>query len=323
MLIPICEISIGAILTRSVVEVEVEATWQRLTDTCTIEMPRNAEFKGQSISQVIQRGDKVTVKLGYDGYAMETAFVGFVRDVSADTPIKIHCEDAMYLLKRMPAKSKTLPNAYASVTIAQLAARLIQGKMPVATDNINVGSYRITEDTVAKELRKLKEKYGVSSWFKDGTLHIGLPYSLTTPAANIPRHAYHFQRNLPEDESDLEFKQVEELQLKGVIIYPNGKQKTIEVGDASGDSRTLHYYNTPEAEVQKLMQAELSRLKAGGLQGTIKAFGFPYANHGEIAEITDDVYKERHGSFFIDKVVTNFGQNGYRRTITIGAKIKQ
>lgn len=322
MLIPFCDIVVGALRVRSVVSVDIQSSWQNLTDTCTIELPRNSTFKGQDISTVIQRGQPVKVILGYEGYPSNIAFEGFVRDISADVPFKIDCEDAMYKLKRIPATSKSQPNAFANTTTSALAQRLVGGAFLVKTDNINIGSYRITEETVAKELRKMKEKYGLSSWFKGNTLHIGLPYSLTTPMQNIPTYNYHLQKNVPYGGADLDFKQIEELQIKGIVIYPNGKQKTVEVGDATGDSRTLHYYNTPEAEVKKLLEHELQRLKAGGMKGSFKAFGYPAPRHGEIVQIKDELYPERSGSFYIDKVATNFGLNGYRITITIGPKLK-
>jgi len=44
----------------------------------------------------------------------------------------------------------------------------------------------------------------------------------------------------------------------------------------------------------------------------------PYAEKGMVCEITDKVFHERQGRYFVDTVSGEFGEGGGRQTLTLG-----
>ena len=116
-----------------------------LTDTCVIELPKKIswerdpraikvkEAKNESEAEEevpIKRGDKITVRLGYfiEGSKptdkdLKTRFSGYVRNVDTKVPIRIECEDGMFLLKLAPAKQR----GFKETTLKQLIGFLLEG----------------------------------------------------------------------------------------------------------------------------------------------------------------------------------------------------
>lgn len=65
---------------------------------------------------------------------------------------------------------------------------------------------------------------------------------------------------------------------------------------------------------------EIERLKYDGYKGSLTIFGNSF-NHGDIINLKDDSYPERNGRYLIKKVVTTFGQNGFRQKLELDTKI--
>lgn len=83
----------GEIIIRKCNSVRIESSWELLTDTATIVLPRNVrDFDKLNVKQVFKKGDPVQIYLGYDENLL-LEFEGFISEVSADIPIKIKCDD--------------------------------------------------------------------------------------------------------------------------------------------------------------------------------------------------------------------------------------
>ena len=92
----------GEIVIRKCNSVKIESSWEILTDTATIVLARNVkDFDKLNVKQIFKKGDPVEIYLGYDENLL-LEFTGFISEVSADIPIKIKCDDYMYLLKKHP-----------------------------------------------------------------------------------------------------------------------------------------------------------------------------------------------------------------------------
>ena len=70
-----------------------------------------------------------------------------------------------------------------------------------------------------------------------------------------------------------------------------------------------------------LAQEELKRYSFDGYRGKIETFLFPYALPGMVAQLEDEVYRERSGSYYIESVDVSFGMGGARRNVEIGIKV--
>lgn len=303
-------IQIGQYTFKGVVDLVIESSWEMLTDTCTITIPRKIEFEGKSIDSLIKKGDKVVVSLGYDDDNRQE-FVGYVRDVVVDTPITIHCEDAMYLLKQ---NSKTV--SYKEVTLKQLLADVLPLGVEFEAIGVNLGQFRVKRATAAQVLEKLNNTYKMQSFFRNGKLFCGLAYP---PSQSITTVRFDFQKNIVSQ--NLEYRKAEEvkIKLKGISILPDNSKIEIEAGDPDGEIRTFNYYNLQESELKKLLEEEIKKLRYDGWFGSFTAFGQPFTQHGDFANL-EDTKLMREGNYLIKKTVVSFGQQGFRREIYLDRK---
>lgn len=311
------DIEIGPFRFKGVHEAEVNSSWDNLTDTCTLVFPRKVSWQGRALATgsdpLLKRGMPVTVRLGYDGAATEV-FRGFVRDVSGEIPVRVECEDAMYLLKQ-----GEVTRSYRDVSLAQLLADVVGGKVPYkVTMETGLGQFRISKATPAKVLQYLREHYFVRSWMREGVLYVGLAY-----VGDLQRRRkIRFDRNVIEHDLEYREKDAVRLNLKAVILKPDNKREEVEPknNDQEGERRTFHYYNVSAAEATKLLEREAERLRYTGYRGSFTTFGKPDIRHGDVVELSDPIYPERAGSYLVKRVKIQFGMNGYRQQVELESK---
>ncbi len=306
-------ITIGNLKFRWINDIQIKSSWKELTDTCVIKIPRNIRLKNIKIQDVIKRGDAVNVWVGYND-ELQLVFKGYVTGIKPSLPIEISCQDEMWNLKK------------GAINVSLKNAKLIDVLKLVYSGSIDaydaeIGSFRISKATPAQILEKLKDEYGLHSFFILDTagnpvLVCGKIYTRTNATVK-----YHFNKNVI-DSGSLEFKAKEDIKLKvnAISIMPNNQKIEVELGDADGEERTLHFYDLSAEELKNTATREIDRLKYDGYRGTLTAFGLPLAKHGDIADLQDGEYQGRGGQFFIDGVNITFGFSGYRREIQLGPK---
>lgn len=302
-------IEIGNMAFDWVNEVAIESSFKTLTDTCVIKLPRNLNLMGKSIKDLISKGDKVLVKLGYDDNPL-LEFEGYVTGVKPNIPLEISCEDEMYKLK-----TGSLKKSWRNVNLSEVI-KYIAPKYETDIYEAELGSFSINNETPAQVLQRIKETYGLYSYFKNNKLICGKVYSLISNK----EHAYHFQQNIISH--SLEYRKKDELKIKVKAISTTGDNSKIEVevGDKDGEEHTLNFYKLSKTELEKRAKEELVKLGYDGYKGSFVSFGIPTAKHGDKAVLSDNEYKERTGNYAIFSVKTTFGMSGYRREIEIGQK---
>lgn len=299
------------IVLRKPTSVTVEKSWKMLTDTALITIPRNVrDFDKQKVKDVFRPGDPVVIELGYNGeYYRE--FVGFISRVSADIPIKIWCEDAMWKLKQQPVNiSKP------ATTLSALMDEIVTDYSIDAAE-YEIGPVRYPNYTVATVLDDLKKRFGFVSYMQGETLVVGKIYADDTEIEPVELHLEkQVYRNT------LEYRNAEDLRLKirAVSTLNNGKKKTVEVGDAGGETRQLTYFGIDdEAVLTQLATADYDKYKIDKYQGGVTTFGVPIIEHGWKVNLTSDLYPERNGMYYVDTIRVKFGEgNRYARTVTLG-----
>ncbi|MGE0635985.1 MAG: hypothetical protein AB7P01_06070 [Bacteroidia bacterium] len=309
-----CSLTLGNLLFPYVVSVEHEATWQRLTDTCTIELPRklyDREFKNRALKDMLKIGGKVNIELGYND-RNDTVFSGFIRQVNPIIPVKIACEDAMWNLKQNNVTHQFPPGTKLKTIIEHIAPGV-----PNKVLDVDIGKYTIPEEwSAAKVLEDLKSSWGLQSFFRDGKLQVGLQYdpdyAVTKP--------FNFEQNIISHSLEFFTKENIRLNVEAISIGKDNKKTTVQVGDERGEKRTMHFYNLSTTELKAAAERELSRLKYDGYRGSFTTFGKPFVRHGDIVQLTDPTY-DRSGKYWVDKVVRKFGTGGYRQEITLGAAV--
>ena len=97
----ISEITIGDFKFNYTTKVTINKSFDKMTDTATIEMPNKFLKDNKTITvgsnNVFKRNDPVTIKLGYFPN-LKTEFEGFISKITPDSPLKLECQDRMYLL---------------------------------------------------------------------------------------------------------------------------------------------------------------------------------------------------------------------------------
>ncbi len=295
--------------------VEITRDTEKLTDECSITLPKAIKWDGETEIPV-KRGDRVRVNLGYDG-KNEIAFVGYVRDVSCNTPIVISCEDEMYKLKQMETKKK----AYKNVNIETLLKEQgLKYTLKVCGEQ-RLGAYRVTADTVASLLGKLQEQ-GIRSFFRyeneKPVLYCGVLFERDEDVSQV------FSTGLNIiNYSNLKQQTADNMRIKinAVSLLPNNKKIKVEVGDSDGEKRTLHTYNKSETELTAWAKQELKRLKKDGLQGSLTSFGYKLVD--KLDEIGIKIDGAKKGIYLVKKNVIVYGTDGYRQEITVGQKIAE
>ena len=302
-----CKILIGNFEYVGVVEVAVESTTEALTDTCKIKFPRKVKWNDKKITELIKRGDKIEVNLGYEDNN-DKVFTGYIKSIKADIPVEIECEDGMFLLKKSP-----VTKSYENVTLKQVLTDILPSDINFECVDFNFSSLRISKSTPAKVLETLQSDFGMPSYFRNEKLYVGLSYWNDAQTT----HYFIFQRDIINNK--LEYNLAEDLILKVVAVSINDSNEKIEyeAGDVDGDQRTFYYYGISLDELKIVAEEELQKLKYDGYRGSFTTFGQPHVKHGDIAKLTDYQYPEREGLYLIKSVKKTFNFSGYRQEIEL------
>lgn len=300
-------------------EVQIESSWDTLTDTCVITVPKKLKWRGKDIVQganaVFKIGSPVYVFLGYD-FNFELVFEGFLTRVEPKRPLKLYCEDAMWQLKQTEVSNLSQRNA----TVESLIYQFYNGSLKAF--DAKIGKFRISNATVTQVLDHLKDNYSLISFFRGGTLHVGTPYLIT--ADDRKKHKFDFEKNVIDGDS-LEYKREDEVKLRVKAISHNSVTNkkfnvTVPKNEKGGELRTINKVDLDKKQLEAEANRYLELLVYEGFRGSFETFGEPFVRPCDIVELTDPNITERNGSYFVKSVSYSFGQNGYRQTIEIDKK---
>ncbi|WP_269222004.1 hypothetical protein [Flavobacterium sp. IMCC34518] len=300
------------IVIRKCNSVRIESSWELLTDTAVIVLPRNVkDFDKLNVKAIFKKGDPVEIYLGYDENLL-LEFTGFISEVSADIPVKIKCDDYMYLLKK-----HSVNVSMKSTKLEDLIKLIIPPGIEYDVADINIGTKRFPNTTAAKILEELQGN-NIYSYFKGKKLIVGKIYSDDVSEPVV----FNFTKNVIDN--NLQYKNKEDVIIKIIAnsTLPKGKKLKVEYGDDFGTEQHLSYYNiTLEAELLKLAKADYDKFKVDGFEGHITVFGTPSVIHGMKAQILSYQYPDRKGLYFIKKVVKEFDDSPkYHQTIDLDKK---
>lgn len=288
-----------------------------LTDTCEIQLPKKIKWQeavAKNGKPPIKRGDKITIKLGYDG-DLQTRFTGFIRSVDAKVPITIKCEDGMFVLK----SHKVKPKAFKNASLHEIMSYLLEGtsiQFQLMDKNIKVGNWRLTKTHASEELQELKEKMMLSSYFRringESILYIGLAY----PLDNRKKVKFMHGKNIIDE--NFEYRDKEDIRVRCEAQSFNAKNKkvTYEYGDKDGDVIKIRMDGLTENELKKYAIQAVERYKQSGFKGSFETFGQPEVSKCDMVEI--HASDGNSGVYLVKKLEIEFGTNGYRQKIELG-----
>lgn len=340
--------------------IEIESSYENLTDTCKITIPRKLTFEGKKLFEgtdpIFKRGDNIEVQIGYVPN-ITTVFVGYIKNVGTNVPTILECEDEMYLLKQWTInypskvglierskKGKLLKHPKIipfSVSLDELLDYCLSDHDIEydIIDDIDLGQFRMINATPAAALDKLKSEYGLYSYFKNKVnkttgkveidaktnkpiriLHVGFANDA------VVTHESTFKMEEVIINSDtLEWSRAEDvrIQCSAISMFPdNTKSDPIIVGDPDGNQITIHKYNMNESALRFAAEQWIKENKYTGYRGDVETFGEPIMNHGDRAKITSSKLPERDGTFLIKKVKRIYSVDaGNHQIFTLGAKV--
>lgn len=322
MFILAAKIEIGDFVFNSVHEVEITKSVLELVDTAIIKMPTKFKIRKNNeqkyIEEVIKAGDPVKITLGYEGKYEGVEFVGFVKKVNPKIPIEIHCEDAMWLLRR-----KNISKSWKKTTLKEVLNEIVSGteiKLSKRIPDVALESWIIRSKNGTQALQDIKETMAMTVFLEDdGTLYCGLQQ-----ATNVgQRVRYDLNYNLVEN--NLEFKTADEKKIKVIYSWTDkktNKKKTYTAGDDGGEERRFNLNSVADEKVmQSMADKVLKEAKYDGFEGDITTFLIPYITRGMAMELIDADHKNREGNYFTKTVVTTFGMSGARRKAIPGNKL--
>ena len=340
--------------------IEIESSYENLTDTCKITLPRKLTFEGKNLFEgnnpIFKRGDNIEVQIGYVPN-ITTVFVGYIKNVGTNVPTVLECEDEMYLLKQWTIN---YPKKIDLITKSKKGKLLKHPKEVPFTvsldelldycltdhdieydviDDIDLGQRRFVNLTPAAMLDVLKSEYGLYSYFKNKVnkttgeveidaktnkpiriLHVGFAND-----AAITHEASFKMEEVIINSDTLEWSRAEDvrIQCSAISMFPdNTKSDPIIVGDPDGNQITIHKYNMNESALRFAAEQWIKENKYTGYRGDVETFGEPIMNHGDRAKITSTKLPERDGTFLIKKVKRVYSvDDGNHQIFTLGAKV--
>jgi len=318
---------------------ETDESYEHLTDTARIVVPRKLNFEGQDLfagaSPLFKRGDKVTIEAGYYPN-LNTIFEGYISKINAKIPVEVECEDSMFLLKQYTV---TYPDKYstiylgtngkflkrpktisANITLKELMDNIIEDAIDYKIlDNIKLGQFRVINATPAMVLEKLKDEYGLFSYFVEGVLNVGFANN----AADTKEALFEMEKVIINSQ-DLDY-QIEDnikVKVKAISMNSDNTKTEVEVGDSDGEQKTIHKYNMDEDELKEVAEKWIKEFKYTGFKGEIETFGEPYVRHGDRAKITSTKLPERDGTYLIKGVKRKMSVGGgFRQILDLGIKV--
>lgn len=267
-------------------------------------------------ANVFNRGDAIKIWLGYDD-DLRLEFEGFVQRINFTKPLQIECEGYEHLLKE-PIETRTFINATLKEVIEYIikdtAIQLTDDTPDMEFDTFIIGANL----NKLQALQLVKEKYGLTIFFKGAQLYAGLAYTHVDGEVK-----YELGTNTLKDDQ-LKYRDADDvsLKIKAVLIRPDNTKLEVEVGDPSGSLRTLHFYNvSSQADLTKLANEEMKKYKYSGYEGRITTFIQPFAQPGMKGVIRDINYPERDGTYYITKTTVKADTGGARRTVEFTIKL--
>lgn len=326
--IPYCNIKIGRYTFTGVNEVVVKKSIHSISQTCTIKLPLSGVIKTTegisvpvAVAELIKRGDKIQVELWYKNLPKIIAFNGFVSKIDRSQPLIIECENNAFILKM-----KSIKTSFYKINVIELIEKILAGTdieldPIVKTQNLKllIEQMQVQDKSIAWVLQEIKDKFLISSYFtSSGKLYAGLLYGRRGDSIK-----YHLQKNVLSPES-LKWQEKEDIKtLIRVVCYKkDGTKQEAEYGDRDGEVRTISVYDVEDKEqLKKIAQAENEKYRFSGFKGEIETLLYPNVSPGDLAEIKDELYPERSGTYFISSVTTTFGMGGGRQKVELDIKI--
>ncbi|HMI04276.1 MAG TPA: hypothetical protein VK541_17440 [Pedobacter sp.] len=314
----IARITVGEIYFDDITSVEITESVTQLSDVATVTLPRfYKQLDGKFPLDFMKAGDKVKIEYGYEETGMQTEYEGYLRQISADTPLILQC-DQLY-----PLRQNNFVKSYRSVSLRQLLLDVTKGTFikKVECPDVALGKYIVDNASTFQVLDRIKEQFGFYARVSGDLLYCGFAWDWRP--AFTSKHIYYVQGNVKKN--DLTYKTKDEFSVRVRVKIRNkkGKEAYIEVGSKQKDAtvHTIEYAADTEKVAKEIAEARLKKSVYDGYTGSITGFGLVLTRSGDSLAIIDDNESYREGTYLIEKVIKSYGSNGIERKNELAFKI--
>jgi len=297
----------------------VKKSLNLLSDTAEIHIAGMSENITMQVKEKVKRGDKVSIALGYDNENSQE-LVGYVTSVKMDDKVIIHCEDRMFEFNKEVSSVKFKEPSVIDILNKLLAD--LEGFTLVAGEGVS--DIRFSEFTIADQatayqvLVKLKEQTGLNFYLRGQELHVQLRhFSDKTKVVK-----YDFTKNV--EKSSLSFVNEEDQNLLVTVtsLLKDGGKLIATAGKAGGDKLNLKRWNIKDQKTLDAIANEYYKDRAyTGLHGTITTWLLPSVTVGMYAQLIDDSFQKKEGTYLIETETVEFSANGGVRKLGLGVSI--
>lgn len=306
-------------------EIHIDSSYDNLTDTASLVIPKKIRYLKDDGTEVdaitrgenplFKIGDKGSIEIGYNSL-LKPFFEGYISAVRQKFPLRFELEDEVFILKR-----SSISLSMNNPKLSELLKKVIpSGVKYEVTAEQNLGKFRINSASPAAVLDELRKKHGIYSFFRAGTLYVGL----ATVSKLQKVHRFKFFTPQLIDGDNLVYIDGAERKIKVITKSIDSKNNALEAtaGDADGEVRTLYFNNYTLDDLQKTADRLKGELKYSGYDGYFTIFASSNVQHGDVVELINDEIPEQSGGYLTTRVVTRAGWAiGGRQDVYIKQKI--
>ena len=293
--------------------VELVRSVEQLSDTALIVLPGSCFNKAIEIEQKIQRGNKVSIQLGYNGN-FTTEFEGYLESIATDDgSISLKCEDPLFTF-RVAIQDKELVNP----DITDILKYILPKEFSLQCDySFKYDKYVIKDSTAYQVLKKIQEETKANIYLKGNVLHVHSRYQEIFGEAE-----YSFQQNI--EKSDLKYMKADDRKLE-VTVEGKGKDGKVireTVGEKGGDLLNWQIGGISDpATLMSLAKEQLKIHSYTGYSGSFTGWLLPYCDAGYSVLLTDTDYEYKSGKYYVIEVQTKVSAAGGERIIKVGKRL--
>lgn len=245
---------------------EFTSSWQNLTDSGAITLPKNVYITDKTgrryslggtnvnlggFSETVPTfllGDRVVIQWAYARYdkrgneisPLQTIFEGYISGVSSKKPFVLEIQDNMYSLKKYQATGGK--NGYfegAKYTVQKMLEEMISNAgLPFTvdkTESTEIGNFFTQNETIAEVLARLRKDFHFESYFRGSVLRCGAFKYVENDAAESGQKIFKFQQNIISD--NLEYKRRNDTVLSAIATNTIEKETGKQTKD--GQKKTI------------------------------------------------------------------------------------
>lgn len=326
--------TIGEFVFNYTTAIDINKSFDKLTNTATIVMPNKFLQDNKTITvgsnNVFNRNDIVKIEEGYFPN-LNVEFEGFISKITPDSPLKLECQNRMYLLKQVNIPSKS----FKSATVGEVVRFVAPNETVVFDDeNAHIGAFQINNNSfvnAVKVFELLKKEFGFKVFYIGDTLHVRLLPSILSQAVDVATIS--FQKHIiasnlkyiKEEDVDLVLKAESILADNSrIILYGSkneGKVRITKKPQTAAQTKPLVVYNFTEAQLRAEIEKRIDDFIYEGYEGSFTMFLEPRLNPEDKVTLVDNKNVERNGTYLIKSVRKTFGIDGGRQIVELRNKI--